>query len=322
MEALSVLMPLMQMGMGGSQSILNTGLGLIPTIMSWRDRLRAQYDPLMRQFSGIIANRYNQAVGENLYGDPYGTWGGMFGTNDAGQSIGVGEAQARAIYQMMQNNPALSGLENYQTLAQQERGPVADSTAGLASLMGHPSQFTGGYDQPNFIPATADMGAALNTDFSGSPAPRDTTWQTVDERLAGRGGIGSGVIDALAGLDPQGLSKLLQFGTALANRGGGGGGLGVFGGGGRPGVEMWGSQPVRTGGGAPYTGGIPQFAGQRLGLNHGKSAGGGDVNDALGFWQSKVPEDSGPVTAAQFPGALQRKMERVWRMRHAPLGGL
>lgn len=247
MEALSVLMPMMQMGMSGVQSAANTGLGLIPTAVSLVDRWRARTDPLMRRFSQIIGGRYNQAVSENPYGDPYGAWGGMFGTNDAGNPVGVGEGQARAINQMMQQNPAVSGIQNYQQLAQSQRPGVVDSTSGLASLMGHDSQFTQPYQQPNFVPQSPDMGAALNTDFSGAPAPRDTSSQQVNENLFGRGGVGSNAVDILSGLDSQGLGNLLSIGGALANRfgGGGGGGMGQSGGGGifqRPGSNAGGSQ--------------------------------------------------------------------------------
>lgn len=255
MEALSVLMPLMQMGMSGAQSTMNTGLGLIPTAISLVDRWRARTDPLMRRFSQIIGGRYNQAVGENPYGDPYGAWGGMFGQNDAGGNIGVGEAQARAINQMMQNNPAESAISNYQTLAAQQRPGVVDSTSGLASLMGHESQFSQPYQSPMFSPEAPDMSAALNTDFSGSPAPRDTSDQQVNSNLFGRGGVGSNAVDILSGLDSNGLNNLLSIGGALANRGGGGGGGGLFGGGGFPGWTMVGAQPIRTGGGAMGGGG-------------------------------------------------------------------
>lgn len=247
MEALSVLMPLMQMGMSGAQSTLNTGLGLIPTALSLWDRFQARHDPVMRRISEVIGHRYNQAVTENPYGDAYGSWGGMFGTNDAGQPIGVGEAQARATAQLMNENPAASGIANYQQLATQQRPGVVDSTSGLASLMGHESQFTQPYQQPTFVPEAPDMSAALNTDFSGSPAPRDTSEYQYDPRLGTLTtpqAVAYNTVDALGQLTPQGADNLGTIAGAMRNR-----------------VRRSIIQPLqrpRTGGGTPATPGFDE----------------------------------------------------------------
>lgn len=182
MEELSMLLGLGQMGMSGMQNASNTALGSIPMFLSVADRMRARYNPDMRRYGEILRGRYNDSTTMNPYGDIYSGWGGMFGYHDDGSAIGAGEGQARAIQQMMGQNPMTPTLQNYQQLAQMQRPAVADTTAGLSSLMGHPSQFAnnGGYTQPTMSPASINAQAATNTNFNGAPAPsgRDNTIRT------------------------------------------------------------------------------------------------------------------------------------------------
>jgi hypothetical protein len=156
--------------------------------------------------------------------------------------------------------------------------------------MGHESQFQQPYQQPNFVPATPDMGAALNTDFSGSPAPRPVDDYTVDERLFGRGGPGSNLVDMANGLNPQGLDNVLAIGGGLANRFGQGGNAGGGGSGIRP-LAPFLQRPQYGGGGnsggnVPYTGGLSQQSQQRLGL---KSTPNTTTNIPHGpYWQTEA----------------------------------
>lgn len=192
-----MLMGLLQMGMGGMQSATNTALGAVPMGISILDRVRARTDPLMRQIGGIIADRYNQSVTENLYGDPYGAWGGMFGTHPDGTPVAVGEAAARATAGMLGANPAVPTIENYAQLSQMHRPEVQNTAAGLQNLTGHP--VTGsGYQQPNIQLQTPNLAPGTQTDFSGSPAPRDTSSQTVDPKLAS-----GGVLSRVRALMPE-----------------------------------------------------------------------------------------------------------------------
>lgn len=181
-----MLMGLLQMGMGGMQSATNTAMGSIPMLVSMWDRVRARTDPLMRQLGGVIADRYNQSVTENPYGDPYGAWGGMFGEHDDGSAIGFGEAQARAIQAMMGANPAASTIENYMQLAQAQRPEVSNTAANLDSFMGRTPQESS-YRQVHADVKAPDAAAYTRSNFEGAPAPRDNSSQTVDPRLASGG---------------------------------------------------------------------------------------------------------------------------------------
>ena len=105
MDELSMLLGLGQMGMSGMQNASNTALGSVPMFLSIADRFRARMDPYMRRYGQILRGRYNDATSMNPYGDPYSGWGGMFGYRDDGSAIGAGEAYARGINQMMQQNP-------------------------------------------------------------------------------------------------------------------------------------------------------------------------------------------------------------------------
>lgn len=177
-----ILLGLLGMGGGAASNVANTALGAVPMVISLFDRFRAATDPTMHRLGGIIRGRYNQSVEENPYGDVYGSWGGAFGQNDAGNPIGVGEAQARAIMGMMGQNPASSTIANYQQLAGAQRPEVTNSAAGLQSLMGQaPAQST--YRQPQLQLQTPDQSVVNRTNFEGSPAPRDTTSQQLYPRI-------------------------------------------------------------------------------------------------------------------------------------------
>lgn len=213
----TMLIGLLQMGMGGAQSATNTALGAVPMLVSMWDRVRARTDPLMRQLGGVIADRYNQSVTENPYGDAYGAWGGIFGSHDDGTPIGAGEAQARAIVGMMGDNPAASTIANYQQLSQMQRPQVQNTAGNLQSLMGHQAA-PSGYVQPQLQLQAPGTDSMTRTNFEGAPAPRDTSSQTIDPKLASGGPLArlQGVIGGLPAVSADGGGNG-AMGGAMAN---------------------------------------------------------------------------------------------------------
>lgn len=287
MEELSMLLGLGQMGMSGMQNASNTALGSIPLALSVADRFRARMDPDMRRYGEILRGRYNDSAAQNPYGDIYSGWGGMFGQHDDGSNIGAGEGQARAIQQMMGQNPMGPTLQNYQQLAQMQRPAMADTTAGLSSLMGHPSQFAnnGGYVQPTMAPASINAQAATNTNFSGAPGStaRDNTIRTdkpLDPYIAAStesgarpagGGMGGMLGGGQGGQGGRGgwIMPMLQRG--IQNRGGMGALLGQMRG---PGSAMDNIGDFIRGG---QQHGIPQQGGGGFGLRKSYAVGTGFV---------------------------------------------
>lgn len=307
-----LLLGLLNMGMGGMQSSQNTMLGMIPMGMSIYDRFRARTDPLMKDIGGILGMRYNQAVSQNPYGDPYGAWGGMFGTHADGTPIGFGEAQARSIYDMMQNSPSTQTLQNLQNMTTMQRPTSTSAVNGASQLMGYgPVQGQAAQSADIKAPQTS-----TKTKFKNAPNPTDTSQYTIDPALA-RGDYG--LISRIGGL----MNQVPQAGSG----GGGASGLGgmvqnyVNSRGGplalmqaltQPGnamtnIRQFAGLPGHLGGSPGYAGGGNPYA--DFWNTHGKAAPGGGRSYAVGtpFVQNTgkalLHQGEAVIPAAQNPYA-------------------
>lgn len=208
--------PMMLLGLMGNmgnmgQGAANTALSAVPTAISLRDRMRLRRDPVLNLLNMRDLGQGYRAITQNPYGDPWSGWGGSFGTDQSGNPVGFGEANARAVMEMMGQTPGASTVANYQQLAQQRRPDVADTTAGMTSLLGMPSYNLGGDVSPMFKPkAAGDMkrrkpgkgGGSATTPkppkvaagAQGGGLPDITGVPNVNLNIGGGGGFGPGGI--------------------------------------------------------------------------------------------------------------------------------
>jgi len=77
---------------------MGMGMGMIPLLTGLQDRQQMLTDPLAQMMQQYQIQRFNQSQNQNPYGDPWNSWGGMFGTGAGGQPVGFGEAQARSMF--------------------------------------------------------------------------------------------------------------------------------------------------------------------------------------------------------------------------------
>jgi len=200
--------------MGGmGQSAMNTGLGVVPMLLSMWDRLRTRTDPTMNMYSNIIQSRLGQSLNQNPYGDVYGAWGGQFGNDTAGNPVGAGNAAALAAGGMLGQNPAAAAQNNLQQMAGMQRPGVTDTTAGLSALLGRPSEAQP-YEQQSFTPQGLDWGQITQGDFSGAQAPPTQHFGAAQDIVQGLQGGAQGLVDAL-GRGGQ-LIRQHPLGTGLA----------------------------------------------------------------------------------------------------------
>lgn len=169
--------PLTLLSMMGSMGA-NTGsmaLGAVPLVTSLIDRYRTSSDPLVNMTGYNALRQYNQALGGmNPYGDALGGWGGMFGQRSDGSNVGVGEANAYALMNMLNQSPSTAALQNYQQLSGYQAPQLADATSGMSNLLGRPSQFQGtGNQSPSFTPQAPTV--ETGTNFSGA-APQNSQY--------------------------------------------------------------------------------------------------------------------------------------------------
>ncbi|MEQ1936125.1 MAG: hypothetical protein ABL962_19900, partial [Fimbriimonadaceae bacterium] len=155
--------PTMLLGLMGNmgnmgQSAANTALSAVPMALSMRDRMRLRRDPILNVLNMRDLGQGYRAITQNPFGDPWSGWGGSFGQDQQGQNVGFGEAQVRAIMDMMGNTPGASTVANYQQLAGQQRPGVTDTTSDMRSLLGLAPSGLGGDVSPMFVPKAAGEG--------------------------------------------------------------------------------------------------------------------------------------------------------------------
>jgi len=153
--------------------LLNVGVSGVPVALGLADRYTLRHDPLL--YGGMESQiaMYNDFVNQGAYRQP----------------------EYDYMRQMLQMDPTAATVQNYQQLAQMQRPGMADSTAGLAGLLGGEGAFQGGYQSPMFSPQHQAAPSVTNFGQPYSPpagsqvteSPYGGMGDTVDQMLDGWG---------------------------------------------------------------------------------------------------------------------------------------
>lgn len=133
---LEILMGISSLGSMGN-SFLNTGLSAVPLISQWMTQQRLANSPELNQYTDYLRDTFLTANDQNIYGNPYDAFGGMFGMDANGNPISVGQARAGYTGDLLNGqSPQAAALQNLTQMAQQQGPGLTDTAAGMRGLLG------------------------------------------------------------------------------------------------------------------------------------------------------------------------------------------